>query len=155
MVVLLLACATARREPPPEVPAWRVLSEGLPGRWLASIDGRTIEVEYRLLARDSVLLETWMPGTNAETITTYHLDHDRMILTHYCAQGNQPRLHLTRATPDRFVFRRFDATNAGPDSAMLLELVLELDGTTLERIDTYAQGRERDSTTLVFTRAPG
>jgi hypothetical protein len=150
----LTACATAGPPvPASELAAWHRIAETLPGQWRASWDGHAVDVSYRLTARDSVLLETWMPGTSAETITAYHRDGQRVMLTHYCAQGNQPRLRLASVDDGALVFRRFDATNLQRDAAALAELVLDLDGETLTRTDVYAQGDEEDRTTLVFVRA--
>jgi hypothetical protein len=150
----LTACATVG---PPvrasDLAAWHHIAEVLPGQWRASWDGHAVDVGYRLVARDSVLLETWMPGTSAESITAYHRDGERVMLTHYCAQGNQPRLRLASVDEGTLVFRRFDATNLEPDAAILAELVLDLDGDTLTRTDVYMQGDEEDRTTLVFVRA--
>jgi len=72
-------------------------------------DGRPHRVSYRLTAGGTVLVETWTLGPARESLTLYHLDGDALIATHYCPQGNQPRLQLDRATgaPERlsFVFR--------------------------------------------------
>jgi hypothetical protein len=150
----LTACATAGPPvPASEHAAWDRIADALPGQWRATWEGRAVDVSYRLTARGSVLLETWMPGTSAETITAYHHDGARVMLTHYCAQGNQPRLRLASVDEGTLVFRRFDATNLQPDAAALAELVLDLDGDTLTRTDVYAQGEEEDRTTLVFVRA--
>jgi hypothetical protein len=151
---LLLGCAVAKHEPvsPPEPAAFERLRAELPGRWRGEIDGHPIVVEYRVSSRGSIVLETWMPGTPAETITAYHLDRDRVMLTHYCAQGNQPRLRLVESAGGRYTFTRFDATNVAPDAGVLAELVLEIDGSTLARTDIYSRGSQREATTIVFTR---
>lgn len=150
----LTACATAGPSvPASDLAAWHRIADELPGRWRASVDGHAVDVDYRLVARDSVLVETWMPGTSAESITAYHRDGERVMLTHYCSQGNQPRLRLASVDDGTLVFRRFDATNLEPDAAVLAELVLDLDGDTLTRTDVYAQGDEEDRSTLVFVRA--
>ncbi|MCH9681000.1 MAG: hypothetical protein K0V04_06180 [Deltaproteobacteria bacterium] len=132
---------------------WTTLSEGLPGRWTASLEGgHELVVDYRMTARGSVLLETWMPGTPAETLTTFHLDGDRLMLTHYCGQGNQARLRLTDATERQLSFSRFDVTNHDPSQGVLTALTLAPRGDTLTRIERYTQGTDADTTTLEFTR---
>ncbi|HEY6066377.1 MAG TPA: hypothetical protein VIY96_09490 [Thermoanaerobaculia bacterium] len=46
-------------------------------------------------------------------LTVFHLDGDRLLLTHYCVARNQPRLEATEISPDlstiTFTFR--DGTN--------------------------------------------
>ena len=51
------------------------------------------------------------PGETMLTIV--HLDGERLMLTHYCAAKNQPRLLATTISPDgkTFEFTFLDATN--------------------------------------------
>jgi len=46
-------------------------------------------------------------------ISVYHLDGDRLILTHYCEVGNQPRMQATSFDPksNEIDFNFLDATN--------------------------------------------
>ncbi len=45
-------------------------------------------------------------------MTLYHLDGDSLLATHYCPQGNQPRLKLSPvSTPNQLSFHFLDATN--------------------------------------------
>jgi hypothetical protein len=146
--------------PPPSAPdsdgpaAWTALSTALPGQWRGTIGETAIVVDYQLTARGSVLLETWMPGTPAETLTTYHLDGDELMATHYCGQGNQPRLRLGSNSSDGWSFSRFDATNETVDAGMLAELTLALTGDDLVRTETYTRGAERETTVLPLRRVP-
>jgi hypothetical protein len=45
-------------------------------------------------------------------ISVFHLDGDRLVMTHYCSAGNQPRMQAS-ASPDgkTITFDFFDATN--------------------------------------------
>ncbi|MCK7511304.1 MAG: hypothetical protein MZV70_49445 [Desulfobacterales bacterium] len=62
-------------------------------------NGPAVSVTYRITANGSVVLETLFPGTDHEMLTLYHLDNDRLGLTHYCAMGNQPRMELDPSSP--------------------------------------------------------
>ena len=55
-------------------------------------------VSYRVVSNGAVLMETLFGGTPHEMITMYHLDGDDLVLTHYCAAGNQPKMKLDTAT---------------------------------------------------------
>ncbi|MFQ6112969.1 MAG: hypothetical protein ACE5NG_02640, partial [bacterium] len=59
------------------------------------------------------LLERLMPENEPSMVTIYHLDGDYLMLTHYCAAKNQPRMRAQLGEDDenvvRFVFK--DATN--------------------------------------------
>src|SRR6516162_4262898 len=50
----------------------------------------------RVTSAGSAVQETLFPGSDHEMVTMYHRDGADLILTHYCALGNQPRL---RAEP--------------------------------------------------------
>jgi hypothetical protein len=63
------------------------------GSWQgAPREGKPHSVTYRFTANDSVIVETWTLGPTRESMTLYSVDGDRLIATHYCPQGNQPRL---------------------------------------------------------------
>jgi len=69
-------------------------------------------VSFELIANSSVLVETWLHKGKKHSFTMYHLDNDRLLATHYCPQGNQPRLKLTEnSTANNLSFSFVDATN--------------------------------------------
>jgi hypothetical protein len=92
--------------------AFATLSK-LQGRWEGEFaNGRKHSVDYRLSAGGSVLVETWTLGPARESITMYHLDGDRLLATHYCPQGNQPRLkRVDDGDPKRLSFAFVDGGN--------------------------------------------
>ncbi len=74
----------------------------LVGEWQGTFaDGREHRVTYRLSASGTVLVETWALASGRESITLYHLDGDQLLATHYCPQGNQPRLRWVPGTDAR------------------------------------------------------
>lgn len=73
------------------------------------------KINYRLSAGGSVVVETLFPGEPHEMITMYHLDGENLILTHYCAAKNQPRMKLVPGkTPNVLVFDFVGGTNMKP-----------------------------------------
>ena len=61
-------------------------------------------------------------------ITMFHLDGERLLMTHYCGAGNQPRM-VASASPDgkTFTFSFLDATNlATPDAPHMNHLVISM-----------------------------
>ena len=68
--------------------------KALAGEWsgTGSSEMPTVDVRYRVTGNGSAVEETLFPGTPHEMVTMYHLDGDRLMLTHYCAAGNQPTM---------------------------------------------------------------
>jgi hypothetical protein len=136
--------------------AWERLKARLPGTWTTpSRRGGTFTVSFKLISGGSVLVEHWGAGTEHETETLIHPDHDALMLTHYCAQGNQPRLRASEVTADAVLFRWFDATNHTADQAMLVEQTLRfLEDGSLEDVEVYrASDGTEERTVNHFTRA--
>jgi hypothetical protein len=69
-------------------------------------------ISFELTANDTTLIETWNHKGRKHSLTLYHLNGNNLMATHYCPQGNQPRLHLSNdSTPEEISFSYFDATN--------------------------------------------
>ena len=130
----------------------------LVGRWQGPTSGgRTLDIRYKLIANDSVLVETWRSASGPETMTVYHRDGPDLVATHYCAQGNQPRLRLATVDPSgrlHFVFR--DATNlASPEKSHLHEFWIEqVDAGTMKRSETYREKGAAEEESAELTRSP-
>lgn len=88
--------------------AFRTLAT-LVGVWERSdAEGGYPRASFHLTAGGSVLAETYAMSSTRESMTMYSIDDGHLLATHYCPQGNQPRLALERTDPDgtlRFVFR--------------------------------------------------
>ena len=123
------------------------------GEWRGEgANGTTLHVNYKTISRGSALVEIWQPGTRAETMTVFHRDGDRVLATHYCAQGNQPRLALREGGD--FAFEYVDATNLQDGTSHLHRLVLApaADG-GLQRDETYRDASGEDTSRLRLRRA--
>jgi hypothetical protein len=132
---------------------WTRLREGAIGTWETTTEsGQRIEVSYRMISNDSALLETWRSASGNETISVYHRDGERLVLTHYCAQGNQAHLVAVEADESRVRFHRVSATNLTSEQAVLDDLVLHSERDLLERTETYVDaGGTAETTVLRFT----
>lgn len=145
--LLLSACASRSPATPPTptattqldaAAAWAELTRTLPGTWtLVSDSGDTLEVGYRVVSHGSALLETYGADPAAQTLSVYHPDGRSLMLTHYCAQGNQVRLRVSAVAPGRVAFSHVDATNVDPRQSVMHELVFVLGADTLERTEVY------------------
>ena len=132
---------------------WPRFFAELEGTFVATTpSGAAITVTRRFVSRKSAQLESFVTPSGAETITVYHPDAERILMTHYCGQGNQAVLVAELSAEDRVVFTGVSATNVGADQGVLsrLELIQLDDG--YEHRETYTAGDEVETTTLHFVR---
>lgn len=120
--------------------------KSLQGQWRSSKADSKTTVEYRTIANGSVLVETWTMSPTRQSMTVYALDGDRLLATHYCPQGNQPRLVL--ADTDASGVHRFDfldGTNLqDPEGFHEHAFTVRIDGPgSLTRRETYIGNRAK------------
>jgi hypothetical protein len=85
----------------------------LAGVWrghVISADGPAAELRYGVTAGGNTVEEKLFPGTEHEMVTMYHLEGGDLVLTHYCAMGNQPRMKLVKASGTDPLQLQFDFT---------------------------------------------
>jgi hypothetical protein len=99
----------------------------LDGSWGGKgANGELVEVSYRVTSNGSALMSE-IKGKE-DMITMFNLDGERLLMTHYCAVGNQPRM-VASPSPDgkTFTFAFLDATNlATPDAPHMNHLVISM-----------------------------
>jgi hypothetical protein len=85
----------------------------LVGRWEAATEKGKASATYQLVSGGTALLEHLKVPGESEMITVYYLDGNRLLLTHYCTAGNQPRMQAGTFDPtiNRIDFQFLDATN--------------------------------------------
>lgn len=75
----------------------------LAGTWVeADKDGKPTDKVVsvvKVIAGGSTVIETTMPGQPMEMVSVYHLDGKDLVMTHYCALGNQPRMKADPKAP--------------------------------------------------------
>jgi hypothetical protein len=99
--------------------AWDTMKK-LAGEW----EGETTSepqpmkasVIFRVTSAGHTVMEQLMPGTEHEMVTMYYLDGPDLVMTHYCAAGNQPHLALDHevSKPDDVTFKFVSGTNMDP-----------------------------------------
>lgn len=86
----------------------------LVGTWEESKEDGGNKVTFRLTGGGSALIETQMPGTPMEMVSVYHMDGTDLIMTHYCAAGNQPTMKYKPGTSKSFDFEFLKGSNMKP-----------------------------------------
>lgn len=129
----------------------------LAGTWKllapTSIKASAFRISYRTISRGTALVETFGDPKADVTETIYHLDGPHLMLTHYCAQGNQPRLRRAAgSTTTALHFTFLDTTNlAQQQDSHLVDLRFEFepDG-HLIREETYRENGRDNISTLIL-----
>jgi hypothetical protein len=83
-------------------------------------------VDFRPTAMGSALVSE-IKGKK-DVITMFHLDGERLLMTRYCAAGNQPRMLATASSDGKTIsFDFLDATNlASPDAGHMQHGVITM-----------------------------
>lgn len=150
-MLLSLALATSLAAAPasdfdrltPLVGHWRGTGEG----------GRVIDIRYSLISNGSALVEDWTSPRGNRTMTAYYRDGRKVLATHFCAQGNQPRLALAPTPGSRLRFTFRDATNLARGGSHLHDFWIEVrpDG-TMRRAEIYRAGDKTEAEEMTLTR---
>ncbi len=101
--------------------------KSLEGTWEGKdSDGNPAHFSYKVVSAGNTVMETIGHTHMAETmVSMYHLDGDKLMMTHYCSAGNQPRMRLVSSTPNSLTFEMFDATNlASNNDAHMRKVVI-------------------------------
>jgi len=105
--------------------------KSLTGSWEGKNSmGQSVQVSYRMTAGGSALMSE-VVGHGETMISMINFDGpNRLLLTHYCTVGNQPRMQAS-ASPDgkTITFNFLDATNLeNPQSGHMDHVVIALLG---------------------------
>lgn len=130
-LAFLTGSATGPKDAAPSARAFENF-KNLVGQWQGTNQkGQKVEASYELVAAGSAVLERYIEPndkTRSPMITLYHLDGDRLMLTHYCMAGNQPRMRAESfgESGDEVRFELVDATNlATPDAGHMHRALFE------------------------------
>lgn len=125
IAALILATAAAAAQTDAEKAFASIKS--LPGTWEGDTKMGPVKVTFKSTAGGSAVMSEILG--KEDMVTMFNLDGPgRLLMTHYCAAGNEPRMEAS-ASPDGKVitFNFVDATNlASPDAAHMHRMVLTL-----------------------------
>jgi hypothetical protein len=126
LTVFALSATSRADEPVKAAPATNPSLEklkALAGTWVeADKDGKPTDKVVSVIkvtAAGSAVHETLFPDSPMEMVSIYHLDKGELVMTHYCALGNQPRMKADPKSPSnqiKWVFA--GGTNLDPAKDM-------------------------------------
>jgi hypothetical protein len=92
----------------PALPKEMEILKKMVGRWggKAKMGNQEMPVTivYELTAGGTTVLERLFPGTPHEMISVYTAEADKLVMTHYCAMGNHPKMTLKQADAKSLAF---------------------------------------------------
>jgi len=99
--------------------------KALEGKWVGkNSQGEALEITFRSTAGGSAVMSEIHGHGPENMITMFHMDGDRLIMTHYCGAGNQPRMKVVSDDPKSISFEFFDGTNIGPGAGHMQQLTI-------------------------------
>ena len=163
--LLLCACQTQQSGPrtvaaagPQQQAAFDHLKT-LQGKWEGTgQDGKTHVLSvFTVSSSNSIVQETMFPGMPHEMTNVYHLDGPSVLVTHYCAMGNQPHMRATGEDKGVISFHCDSVSNmTSPDQGYMGELTIafkDKDHVTETWRDTKAGKITEKPTVIELTRA--
>ena len=101
----------------------------LAGEWEANTDKGKIHLTYEVISGGNAIAEHESSDQMPEMLTVFYLDGNRLLLTHYCMAGNQPRMEARTFDPQtgELRFQYLDATNlASPNAGHMHNVTLRI-----------------------------
>lgn len=96
--------------------------KSLAGEWIdttgTSAGKGEIAAVYRVTSGGSVVQETLFPGTDHEMVSMYTAAGREIVMSHYCAMGNQPRMRAPVTDSNTLVFAFDGGGVTHPDKDM-------------------------------------
>jgi hypothetical protein len=130
----------------------------LVGEWEGKNEGGPVKITYTLVSGGTALMERMQPATEAEMITMYSADGDKIVVTHYCSEGNQPSMktETLKATANKYSFSLVSVSGLkSPDAGHMTGLVLTLlDKDHLKQEWTYTDKGKTSTNSFEFRRKP-
>ena len=128
VIVLALAAATALAQSDAQKAFASI--KNMPGSWEGTANnGHALEVTFKVVSGGSAVMSEIMGHGPENMVSMIHLDGpNRLLMTHYCGAGNQPRMQASVSSDGKTItFTYFDATNlATPDAGHMQKMVLTM-----------------------------
>lgn len=124
--------------------------KALAGKWT----GGELTTEFRPTSNGSAVIETMNPGGKGEMVNLFTASGDAIVMTHYCAMGNQPHMKLASSEGKTLKFEFVDGGNIKTRNDPHMDSVtFTIDGDKLsEDWSFYADGKVTGHTVFEMTR---
>lgn len=151
----LIAASSAFAQGPSPKQAFEQLKK-LAGTWeMKGPGGESMKVNYKVSGGGNTLIETQFPGDAHEMVSVYHLDGKDLLMTHYCAVGNQPTMKYKPGKDNKVLFFDFvRGTNMKPKDMHIHTAKIMLLGKDKIQSDwtAFVNGKKGPTTAFNLTR---
>jgi hypothetical protein len=97
----------------------------LAGRWEVLDQEEPAFIEFAVSSGGSAVVETMFPGTPHEMTNMYTLDGNSLVMTHYCAAGNQPHMRASELRSGELAFTSFGVSDlASPNDSYMADMTI-------------------------------
>jgi hypothetical protein len=132
--------------------------KALVGEWEGMNEGGRVKITYTLVSGGTALMERMQPASEAEMISMYSADGDKIVVTHYCSEGNQPSMktETLKAKANKYSFSLVSVSGLkSPDAGHMVGLVLTLlDKDHLKQEWTYTDKGKTSTNSFEYRRRP-
>jgi hypothetical protein len=150
-LILLLTASLAPASEPTAATTFEKMKQ-LAGKWEVNWEGKPMTTTMAVISEGSALMQS---EEQENMVTMFHLDGPRLMVTHYCAAKNQPRLVGTPRPDGSIEFRFLDATNLSePNAGHMHRMILtfkDADHFTEEWF-FFKDGKEGKGESFAYTR---
>lgn len=126
--------------------------KSLDGTWEGKgPDGETFQSVFKVSSNGSAVREIMFPGTPHEMTNMYHMDGPTLVMTHYCAAGNQPRMRATENAAGKIAFKSDGVSNLrDSDDHYMAEMTLVVSGPNTIRQEWQSITKGKPATPVTF-----
>lgn len=127
----------------------------LAGVWEGNVGGAKARLTYELTGAGTTLVEREQADNMPGMMTMFHLDGRRLVLTHYCMVGNQPRMQARSydAATGELRFEFVDGSNMKPGDGHMHNATLRIEGDRLiTKWEFFENGKLKQTEAAEYTR---
>lgn len=101
--------------------------KSLAGTWEGKApDGTTGTTIFQVTSSGSAVREIMLSGTEHEMTNMYTMDGPNLLMTHYCAMGNQPHMRAAAGSGNRIEFKPAGVSNlTTPEKMYMGQMTIE------------------------------
>ena len=124
--------------------------KSLAGEWEATTPEGKTRVTFQVISNGSALIETVV---RENMVSVYHPDGNTILMTHYCAAGNQPRMRAQISRGDTLAFEFVDVSNVKGAEGHMQRVVFKFqDANHLTEEWTWKEGGKETTSAFQLTR---